>query len=129
MARKKFRVTGFTRFLLFLIIITPLAYFGVLFAKGEKMPSSLDEVIESFQKTTPVSSTKEESSTKPASSAVQDTEPKANSTSTDSKDCEELEAELEDLEARYLRKSNKVDDLEAEVENLKKQIEFLQKEE
>ncbi|MCR9288271.1 MAG: hypothetical protein NXI23_12910 [Bacteroidetes bacterium] len=129
MARRRLRLTGFTRFLLFLMIITPMAYFGVLYSKGEKMPTSIEEVWETFRPKEKAIQQKEAKAT-PAENSNLNENTNANSGLDNSKsnvDCSELEEEIKDLEERYLRKSNKVDDLEAEIEGLKKQIDIMQK--
>lgn len=45
---KPFKITGFTRFLLFLLLFVPTVVFGVLYAKHGEEGLSIDKAIELF---------------------------------------------------------------------------------
>ncbi|RMG84023.1 MAG: hypothetical protein D6714_08780 [Bacteroidetes bacterium] len=101
MARRKFRLTGFARFFLFLLIVTPLAFFGVTWWKTGQVPQSVNDIKSAL--------TTEQTATAPAPATAQ----------TQPSDCAELEKEIADLERRLLRKNREIEDLRAEIERLK----------
>ncbi len=43
--RKKYKMTGFARFLIFLLIFTPIAYFGASYYNGEDPVAKIKEVL------------------------------------------------------------------------------------
>jgi hypothetical protein len=44
MAQRKYKVTGFARFVLFMLFFIPIAYFGLSMAKGEHPSSFVERV-------------------------------------------------------------------------------------
>ena len=56
MAKRKFQITGFARFLLFLVIAAPLAYLGASYYNGENGIENIKNMISDGQKSTPSAS-------------------------------------------------------------------------
>lgn len=44
MSQRKYKVTGFARFVLFMLFFVPIAYFGLSMAKGEQPSSFVERV-------------------------------------------------------------------------------------
>ncbi|MFT4758179.1 MAG: hypothetical protein ACI9XO_002436 [Paraglaciecola sp.] len=108
MAGSKLRVTGFTRFLLFMMIVVPAAFIGSSYYNGEDgLQKAKDLVGIGGEKTETV-----------GSNTSTDTGSSTNSTST---------AELEDcidalarMERRLERRDQEIEDLEAKIVALRK---------
>jgi hypothetical protein len=49
MAQRKYKVTGFARFVLFMVFFLPVAYFGLSMAKGEGPKSILNRMKSKIQ--------------------------------------------------------------------------------
>lgn len=104
MARRRLRVTGFTRFFLFMLIVIPAAYFGVTYYKGEDGLQMLKEMLNMEQKTEVVADT--------------------DNSSTNS-DCATLAKENSELTQRLSEKSEQVSKLYEEIDALKEEIQSL----
>lgn len=108
MAGNKLRVTGFTRFLLFMMIVVPAAFLGASYYNGEDgIQKAKDLLGVGGEKTETVSSNTPSTTT--------------NSTTTNST------AELEDcidalarMERTLERREKEIEDLEAKIDELKR---------
>jgi len=56
MAKRKFQITGFARFLLFLVIAAPLAYLGASYYNGEDGIENIKNMVSDGQTSSPASS-------------------------------------------------------------------------
>lgn len=104
MAKRRLRVTGFTRFFLFMLIVIPAAYFGVTYYKGEDGLQMLKEKLNLEQKTENVADA---------------------NFSTDPSNCATLAEENADLAKRLLEKSEQVTTLYKEIDELRSEIQTL----
>ncbi len=102
MARRRLRVTGFTRFLLFMLIVIPAAYFGVSYYKGEDGIQNLKDLLNIDSQKTEV--------------------PASTDATNSNLDCATLATENADLTKRLLEKSQQVTTLYKEIEDLKAEI-------
>ena len=92
------------------MIITPMAYFGVLYSKGEKMPTSIEEVWETFRPKEKAIQQKEAKAT-PAENSNLNENTNANSGLDNSKsnvDCSELEEEINELNKKFENELDKI---------------------
>jgi len=116
MASKRLRVTGFTRFLLVMVILAPLAYLGASYYNGEDGIQNLKNLLGIGEKTEVVR-TKE--SKNPSEKALPDNQSPADNS---------LEEENKRLKEELDYKSRRVDELYEKVEDLQRQIEAKDKE-
>ena len=93
----KVRLTGFTRFLLFMIFVVPIAYVGASYYNGEDGLQNIKELLNFGQKT----------------EAVQAETPQSN---TNTLDCQ---TEIDKLQKRLERRERYIKDLEAELDGKK----------
>ncbi len=114
MARRSLKVTGFTRFMLVMIIVAPLAYIGASYYNGEDGIQNIKNLLNIGDKT--------ESVTAPVSSETAET--KAVNQSPSAKG---LEEEVKRLQDELEFKSKRVDELYLENEQLKRRLESAEK--
>ncbi len=117
MARRSLKVTGFTRFMLVMIIVAPLAYIGASYYNGEDGIQNIKNLLNIGDKT--------ESVKAPASAETAETaETKAVNQSPSAKG---LEEEVKRLQDELEFKSKRVDELYLENEQLKRRLESAEK--
>lgn len=106
MAKRKLKVTGFTRFILFLLIFSPIAFIIASYANGEdgiqKIKDFVGEKVEQVSEQT--------SSAKTEKAAV------------DTVSLNECQSEIDKLAKRLDRRDAEIDKLQDEIESLKKQL-------
>ena len=115
MAKSKVRMTVFSRFLLFMIIVVPSAYFGISYMKGEDGLKNIKEAV-GIETTTTASS----DSSSPSSST------RTNSEIAKLKD--DLKEKTERIEELYLENETlkkKLKDQDEQLEKFKEKLEVL----
>ena len=118
MAKSKVRMTVFSRFLLFMLIVVPSAYFGVSYLRGEDGLANLKEAV-GIEATT--SSSDDSSSSTSSSSST-----RANSEIARLKD--DLKEKDERIEELYLENETlrkRLKDNEEQLEKFKEKLEVL----
>ena len=116
MAKNKVRMTVFSRFLLFMLIVVPSAYFGVSYLRGEDGLANLKEAV-GIENTTATSNDSGNSSraaiiTNKEIARLQD-------------DLKEKEARIEELNLENERLKKKMKDQEEQLEKFKEKLEVL----
>ncbi len=113
MARRPLKVTGFTRFVIVMLFIAPLAYIGASYYNGEDGIQNIKDLLRIGDRT---------EQAEPSSSdgdAVPVNQRPANNGS--------LEAENKKLKEELTTKNTRIDELGLEVEQLKRRLESLEK--
>ncbi len=118
MARAKTQLTGFSRFLIFLLIATPLIFFGVTTYKGEDPMQTLRNLIDG--NITPQEQVTERPASTPESTPVTVEEPAVSETAVNS--------ELAKLRDENAFKEERITDLYRENEELKAELVAKEKE-
>lgn len=113
MARRPLRVTGFTRFMLVMLLVAPLAYIAASYYNGEDGIQNMKNLLNLESKEATAESVAEDAETMPVNQS-----PSAKGTDTENK---KLREELE-------FKTKRVDELYLENEALKRRVEQLEKE-
>ena len=112
MARAKTQLTGFSRFLIFLLIATPVIFFGVTTYKGEDPMQTLRDLVSG--KTTPT-----EQPAQPTSPANSPSTAEAPAAETAPMTEIEINGELAKLREENVFKDRRITDLYRENEELK----------
>jgi predicted nucleic acid-binding Zn-ribbon protein len=113
---KKYKLTGCARFLIFLLIVGPLVYFGVSYFQGENPIEPVKELIKN-------TSDKIESTRN--STKVEETTPEETKVETNSSDLDEksiLEGSIKTLKDRVKDKDNEIEDLKEQIKKLEAEL-------
>lgn len=125
MAKSKVRMTVFSRFILFMIIVVPSAYFGVSYLRGEDGLANLKEAV-GIETTTSSSGGSSSASSDGSSSSSSSSSTRSNSEIARLKD--DLKEKDERIEELYLENEtlkNKLKDQEEQLEKFKEKLEVL----
>ncbi len=117
MARRSLKVTGFTRFMLVMIIVAPLAYIGASYYNGEDGIQNIKNLLNIGDKTESVKAPD-------SAETIETAETKAVNQSPSAKG---LEEEVKRLQDELEFKSKRVDELYLENEQLKRRLESAEK--
>lgn len=113
MAKRPLRVTGFTRFMLVMLLVAPLAYIAASYYNGEDGIQNIKNLLNIDRKEASAEPAADDAETKPVNQS-----PSAKGT----------DAELKKLKEELEFKSKRVDELYLENEQLKREVERLEKE-
>ena len=126
MARKKFKLTGFARFLLVMVVLAPLAFIGASFYNGEDGIENLKQLFKgnfNFEKKEVTVEEKPETEDTEESKALVNTPPPPPPLTE-----VEINSEIAKLQDELEYKNAKVDSLYKKNEELKAQVEAKDKE-
>lgn len=121
MANNKFKITGFARFLIFLLIAAPTIFFGVTFLKGEDPMTLLKEQIAIFTGQAPAPVERPVETEKKKEKKV----PEQESKTDDDLNHTQYNAQIKKLQDDIQLKDERIDKLYEENEQLRKELDKL----